>query len=129
MGLWTVDEKSEPGVLRLKVSGTLTLDEARAFVKAHNRAIDGYAGRDYKVWCDLAELSPLSGECAALFEEAKRYSSKQPSFRGSAVLVSSATVAMQHRRTSVSGGVMSTELISHDPVALREHLRSVNRRA
>ena len=129
MGAWTVDDKSEPGILRLKLSGNLTVDETRAFVTAHNRAIDGYRGRDYKVWCDISELSPLNAECAELFETAKRYSSKQPSFRGSAVLVSSATVAMQHRRTSVSGGVIGTELISDDVKALQEHLRTVNRGA
>jgi hypothetical protein len=129
MGAWKVDEKSEPGVLRLELSGTLTPDETRAFLTAHNRAIDGYRGRDYKVWCDLSALAPLSPECAALMEEVKRYSSKQPGFRGSAVLVSSATVSMQHRRTSVSGGVMGTELISDDAAVLREHLRTVYRRA
>jgi len=127
MGAWHVDVDTEPGILHLKLSGALTLEEVKAFVEAHNRAIDGYQGRDYRVWVDISELLPLRPEAADVLEESKRYSSQHPSFRGSAVLVSSATVAMQHRRTSMSGGVISTELISDDPAALRAHLRTVNR--
>jgi hypothetical protein len=127
MGSWKVDAKTEPGLLRLELVGKLTVDEARAYVDAHNRAIDGYAGSDYKVWVDLTGLLPLSADAAAVVEQSKRYSSQQPNFRGSAVLVSSATVAMQHRRTSVSGGVIGTELISDDAAALRAHLRAVGR--
>jgi hypothetical protein len=122
-----VDVKSEPGVVHCKLAGKLTEDEARAFVDAHNRAIDDFGKRTYKVWVDLTELAPLSPEAAAEVELAKRYSSHRPNFLGSAVLVSSATVAMQHRRTSVSGGVMATELISDDADALRAHLRAVER--
>jgi hypothetical protein len=128
MGNWTVDVESEPGVLRTSLAGNLSVAEAKAWHDAHNRAIDGYRGGDYKVWCDISALAPLSPEAAEVMEQAKRYSSGRPNFRGSAVLVSSATVAMQHRRTSTSGGVMDTELISDDVAALREHLRVVDRR-
>jgi hypothetical protein len=121
--------ESEPGILHLKLSGALTLPEMKAFVEAHNRAIDAYQGQDYRVWVDISDLLALRPEVADILEESKRYSNQQPNFRGSAVLVSSATVAMQHRRTSMSGGVMATELISHDPGALRAHLRSVHRRS
>jgi hypothetical protein len=125
MGTWAVDTKSEPGLLRLELEGRLTVEEARAFVEAHNEAIRQYRGRPYQVWVDLTKLVPLSAEAAAVVELSKRFSSGQPNFRGSAVLVASATVAMQHRRTSVNGGVMGTELISDDEGALRAHLRSV----
>ncbi len=129
MGKWTIDAKSEPGIVRMKVEGMLTPEETRAFLDAHNRAIDGCKGRDYRVWCDISAMAPLPAESAAIFEAAKRYSSQQPNFRGSAVLVAGATVAMQHRRTSVSGGVMDSELISDDIDALRAHLRAVDRRS
>lgn len=107
----------------------MTLDEMTAFVDAHNRAIDGYAGRDYKVWCDISKLQTLDQDCASAFEKGKQYSNAHPNFRGSAVLVASAVVAMQHRRTSVGSGVMSTELISEDVAALERHLRTVYRRS
>lgn len=129
MGIWKVDEKSEPGILKLSLEGSISLDEMKAFVEAHNRAIDGFRGGDYKVWVDLVRLLPLSPECAALFEQAKRYSSAHKNFRGSSVLVASAMVGLQHRRTSIDGGVMDTEMISDNEQALRGHLRSVFRRA
>jgi hypothetical protein len=128
MGTWSVDAKSEPGILRLKLQGMLTVAEMKAFVEAHNRAIDAYGTQDYKVWCDIAEMLPLAADGSALFEAAKRYSGEHKNFLGSAVLVSGATTAMQHRRTSVAGGVMATELISEDPAVLRAHLCTVNRR-
>ena len=34
---------------------------------------------------------------------------------------------MQHRRTSIAGGVMETELISTDEAALWEHLAALPR--
>jgi hypothetical protein len=129
MGTWNVDATSTPGILRLTLEGRLTVEEMTSFVEVHNRAIDGYNGRDYKVWCDISRLLTLSQECAQLFETAKQYSSAHENFRGSAVLVANAIVALQHRRTSVDGGVMSTELISQDVHALEQHLRSVYRRS
>lgn len=128
MGQWNVDATSTPGVLRLTLEGRLTLDEMAAFVAAHNRAIDEYGNRDYKVWCDISSLLTLSQECASQFEQAKQYSNAHPNFRGSAVLVANAVVALQHRRTSVEGGVISTELISEDVKSLEDHLRTVYRR-
>ena len=126
MGTWNVDS-STPGVLRLTLEGRFTVDEMMAFVTAHNRAIDEYLSSDYKVWCDISKLLTLGLECAALFEKAKQYSNLHSNFRGSAVLVSSAVVALQHRRTSLEGGVMNTELISQDVGALEQHLRTVYR--
>ncbi|MFO0614987.1 MAG: hypothetical protein U0414_20525 [Polyangiaceae bacterium] len=129
MGSWTVNTDEEPGILKLRLVGQLTEPEMRAFVAAHNAAIDAYKGKDYRVWVDLSELMPLSPECTELFQEAKLYSNAQRNFRGSAVLVMGAMVALQHRRTSVDAGVMPTELISSNPVELRAHLRRVHRRA
>jgi hypothetical protein len=122
---WEVDSASEPGILRLVLRGRLTTDEMRAFVVAHNAAIDGYEGTDYKVFCDIRELSPLAPDCTALFEAAKRYSEARKNFRGSAVWVTGAIVSMQHARTSKTSGVLSSELISSDEQALRAHLAKV----
>ncbi|MFO0554790.1 MAG: hypothetical protein U0271_40815 [Polyangiaceae bacterium] len=127
MGTWNVDASSEPGILKLRLDGWIGFDEMKAFVAAHNAAIDAYRGRDYKVWCDVSALRPLSPESAELFEKAKRYSATHDNFRGSSVLVADAVVALQHRRTSVDGGVMATELISNDEAQLREHLKKVYR--
>jgi hypothetical protein len=125
MGSWIVDTTSEPGILRLRLVGQITVSEMGAFVEAHNRAIDAYAGRDYKVLCDLSEMDVLEPKVAQMFEVAKRYSSSHPNFRGSGVYVASNIVGLQHRHTSIRGGVMGTELISDDMELLREHLRTV----
>jgi hypothetical protein len=129
MGTWSVDTTTTPGVLRLSLEGRFAIEEMAAFVDAHNRAIDGYGGRDYKVWCDISKLLTLGQDCVHLLEKAKQYSSAHKNFRGSAVLVASAIVALQHRRTSLDGGVMGTELISQDVHALEQHLRTVYRRS
>jgi hypothetical protein len=129
MGTWQIDPTTTPGILRMSLAGRFTSEEMVAFVEAHNLAIDGYGGADYKVWCDISKLLTLDPECARLLEKAKQYSSAHANFRGSAVLVASALIAMQHRRTSLDGGVMSTELISQDVQALERHLRTVYRRS
>ena len=125
---WEVDSRTEPGILRLTLRGRISAPTMTAFVAAHNSAIDGYEGADYKVFCDLRELSPLLPECAELFRRAKAYSDSQKNFRGSAVWVSNAIVSMQHARTSKSSGVLSTELLSSDEAALRAHLSTVWRK-
>jgi len=126
---WLVDTKTMPGVLRFVFRGQLSLQEVEQFVVAHNRAVDETRGRDYKVWVDLREMLPLSPEATQALEKAKRYSAAQPNFRGSAVLVSGATVALQHRRTSDSGGVGDTEFISTDEDDCRRYLSTVYRGA
>ena len=127
MGRWTVDGTSEPGILRLKLEGTRTVQDLRAFVEAHNRAIDTFDGQDYKVWCEIATMDPLSAEASMVFEEGQCYSSAHRNFRGSAVLVASNTTALQHRHSSIRSRVMDTEFIGSDVNLLREHLRTVYR--
>lgn len=124
---FVVDDTTEPGILRLELSGALTEAEMASFVEEHNRAIDAYGRHDYRVFCDIRQLAPLSPACTALFEKAKAHSAGKKNFQGSAVLAASALVTIQHRRTSVATGVMSTELITDDEAACRKHLASVRR--
>src|SRR5687768_9479370 len=112
MGTWNVDGTSRPGLLCLRLEGSFDEREMEAFVRAHNAAVDAFRGRDYRVFCDIRDLKPFSPECASWMERAKAHSDAQRGFQGSAVLVSSSVIALQHQRTSVSGGVASTELIS-----------------
>jgi len=127
MGNWNVDAATRPGVLSLRLEGTLSEDEMGAFVRAHDAAIDAFGTTDYRVFCDIRELRPLSPKCAALFEQAKSYSNSHRNFRGSAVLVASKLIALQHQRTSAASGVMPTELISEDEAACWKHLARVHR--
>jgi hypothetical protein len=127
MGSWQVDTVGRPGIVCVTLSGTFTEREMRAFQEAHDAAIATFGGADYRVFLDMRALTPLSPVCAEIMETCKRHSSSRPNFRGSAVLVASKVVALQHQRTSVSGGVMSTELISEDPAACEAHLARVHR--
>lgn len=127
MGTWSVDTTSRKGILSLKLEGSMSVDDMKAFVAAHNRGVDSFDGADYRVFCDIRRLAPLSPDAAAKFEAAKAYSASHANFQGSAVLVESKLVALQHQRTSVSGGVMSTELITETEAACLAHLASVRR--
>jgi len=122
---WQVDIVSEPGLLKVRLHGRLTVEDMTAFVVAHNAAIDALRGADYRVFCDIRDMSPLSPECAELMAKAKAYSASKRNCRGSAVWVASAIVSMQHVRTSKLSGVLETELLSPDEAALRAHLKTV----
>jgi hypothetical protein len=124
---WQVDVTTTPGVIRCVLTGAMGIDDVRNFVQAHNRAVDAMAGAKYRVFVDLRGLQPLSPEATEWMERAKRYSSEHPNFQGSAVLVSQATILLQHRRTSVTGGVIDSELLSDDEEACWRHLASVSR--
>lgn len=128
MGTWRVDAIQRPGIVWLELDGSFNVEEMRAFANAHDQAIENLGGRDYKVFCDIRGMQPLAPECAELFERCKRFSASRSNFRGSAVHVASAIVAMQYRRTSVASGVADTELQSEEEGALWAHLGKVYRR-
>ncbi|MGO9838609.1 MAG: hypothetical protein ACLP1X_30880, partial [Polyangiaceae bacterium] len=107
-----VDTATIRGVIRCVLTGALQTEDVRKFVDSHNAAVDAMRGADYKVWVDLRGMEPLSPEATEVMEQAKIYSSKRPNFRGSAVLVNRATILLQHRRTSLSSGVIDSELLS-----------------
>jgi hypothetical protein len=109
------------------LTGALQTEDVRQFVVAHNAAVDAMRGGDYKVWLDLRGMEPLSPEATEVMEQAKSYSSKHPNFRGSAVLVNRAMILLQHRRTSVSSGLIDSELLSDDEAVCKRHLASVHR--
>ena len=125
MAQWTIDVSD--GLLSLRMEGSFSVPEIMAFVVAHNAAVDFFGGAEYRVFCDIRELRALNPACGEQFEKAKAHSAGQAGFQGSAVLVSSKIVAMQHQRSSVMSGVMSTELISHSEEECRAHLASVRR--
>jgi hypothetical protein len=127
MGTWHVDGKSKPGILAMRLSGVFTTQEMQEFVKAHNAGVDACGSKPYRVFVDIRDLAPLSPECTATMEKAKQYSAGRNNFQGSAVLTSSSVVAMQHRRTSQSGGVLETELLSDDEAECWDHLAKVKR--
>lgn len=128
MGHWTIDDTSEPGILMMCIEGTMQVEETENAVRAHNKAVEAFGVSPYRVFVDLRKMAPLSPEAAEVLEKAKKFSAGRRNFQGSAVLVASQVVAMQHRRTSTTGGVIGSELISDDEFACRAHLRDISRR-
>ncbi len=128
MGSYQIDTDSRPGVLHFTLEGTLTVDDVHAFVSAHNAAVDHFGARDYVVFGDIRSMRPLSPEATEVMERAKRHSASKRNFRGSAILVKDAVVALQHRRTSIHGGVMPTEIISSSEEECIGHLEKLRHR-
>jgi hypothetical protein len=127
MGTFEVDASTEPGILRVRCEGSLDVAQVEEFVRLHNQAIERFGETPYRVFLDLRKLNLLSPRAAEVMEQAKLFSAARPNFQGSAVLVASSVVAMQHRRTSATSGVTATELVSDDEQACKEHLRKVSR--
>lgn len=127
MGKWSIDTRTRPGILAVRLEGAFLLDEMREFIASHNAAVDAFGTHAYRVFVDIRMLVALRPECATELEKAKRYSATRDNFQGSAVLTLGSVVAMQHRRTSQTGGVLDTELISDDEAACWRHLATVRR--
>lgn len=125
---YTIDTTTMPGVLWLRLWGSIKPVEMESFLAEHNAAIDAFGGRVYRVLCDVRRMSPLSPQASVAFESAKAYSAAHMNFQGSAVLVDSALVALQHERTSTTAGVMSTELITDSEEAALNHLSNIDRK-
>ncbi|MDB4976669.1 MAG: hypothetical protein JWN48_5010 [Myxococcaceae bacterium] len=127
MGHFRVDASSKSGVIILELHGALSVEEVQQLVAEYTVAVEALRGAPYRVFGDLRNMLPLSPEAASAYQSAKAASALQPNFQGSAVLVASSVVAMQHRRTSIEGGVSETELISSDEAACWDFLRRVQR--
>lgn len=111
------------------MSGNLTAAEMAEFERAHNAGVESFGKRDYKVLVDLRGVAaPFGPDATVVMENTKRYSSAHGNFRGSAVLVATKFIGLQHQRTSMSGGVMETELITDDETQAMRHLQTVDRR-
>jgi hypothetical protein len=127
MGTWTIDETTTPGIVRVKIDGVISLQEVRELSMSFMAAVDRLQGTPFRVFADLRTLVPLSPEVTHEFEIVKSRTAARSNFQGSAVLTASSVVAMQHRRTSQSSGVLDTELISDDEAACWQHLQTISR--
>ncbi len=127
MGRFRIDGTSKPGIIIFQLEGALSPQEMREYVAACKRTIEALHGAQFRSFVDIRVMLPLSPESTSILQEVKEHAAAQPNFQGSAVLVASSLIAMQHRRTSIASGVMETELISDDEAACWEHLRRVRR--
>lgn len=120
--MWYVEYDPGARVLTVRLTQQVTAANMRQIMRVHVQALSSTSGEPFRVLADLRGLAPLDREAATLFAEVKRAAAALPGYRGRAVLVDSATVALQQRRTSVEHQSDATELITPDEQEARSFL-------
>jgi hypothetical protein len=93
-------------------------------MRAHAQALAATGGSTFGVLADLRGLAALDRETANLFTDVKRAGAAMPGFRRRAVLVDSATVALQQKRTSVESETGHLEIITTDETEAVAYLKA-----
>ena len=122
--MWRVEYDPLERVLTLLLSREVRELEMRGLARAHAQALEATGGQRFRVLADLRGMHPLDGEASAIFSDMKRVAAHLPSYRGRAVLVDSATVAMQQRNATLADGGDPLELITLDAEQARRFARS-----
>jgi hypothetical protein len=112
--MWRIDYDPTQRLLTLRLSQEVREVEMRALARSHAQALEATAGHAFRVFVDMRGLHPLDLEGAAIFADMKRVAAKLDGYRGRAVLVDSATVAMQQRNATLEDGGDPTELITFE---------------
>lgn len=114
----------DPGEQRLTLSMREQVfgRDMRELAKAHVRALEATGGMPFKMLLDLRGLHPLDPEASEMLGDMKRVAARLEGYRGRAVLVDSATVAMQQRNTTIEDGGDDRELITLDEVKAQQFL-------
>ncbi|MCS6796928.1 MAG: hypothetical protein NZ898_00075 [Myxococcota bacterium] len=100
--MWQVLFEPERGLLTVRLSGHVALQDVRDLAEAHARALEATGAAPFRVLVDARGLVPLEPEAVLWLGAMKRVAAEQPGFRGVAVLADSATVLMQQHRVRLS---------------------------
>jgi hypothetical protein len=122
--VWYVEFDPTKKLLTLRLSASVTAQALRPMMRAHAQALAATGGSDFGVLADLRGLAPLDRESANLFSEVKRSAVALPGFRARAVLVDSATIALQQKRSSIDTDTTQFELVTNDEAEAFQHLRA-----
>ena len=122
--MWYVEFDPTKKLLTLRLGAMVTAQGVRQLMRAHAQALAATGGSEFGVLADLRGLAPLDREAANLFSEIKRSAVALPGFRGRAVLVDSATIALQQKRTSMDMDASQFELVTTDEGEALQHLRN-----
>lgn len=121
--MWRIEYDPTQRVLTMRLAREVREIDMRALARAHSQALEATAGQPFSVLADLRGLFPLDTETAAIFSDMKRVAAKLEGYRGRAVLVDSATIAMQQRNSTLEDGGDPSELITVDEQEARRHVR------
>lgn len=121
--MWFVEFDPGTQLLTLRLKAQVTSAHLRQLMRAHAQALSATGGSPFSVLADLRGLAALDREAANLFTDVKRAGAAMPGFRRRAVLVDSATVALQQKRTSVESDTAQLEIITSDEAEAHAYLR------
>jgi hypothetical protein len=123
--MWRIDYDPGQRLLTLRLAQEVREVEMRALARSHAQALEATGGQVFRVLVDLRGLHPLDVEAAAIFGDMKRVAAKLEGYRGRAVLVDSATIAMQQRNTTLEDGGDPSELITLESDEAFRYVRDI----
>jgi hypothetical protein len=121
--MWRIEYDPTQQILTLRLSREMREVDMRALARSHALALEATGGQAFRVFADLRGLHPLDADAAAIFMDMKRIAARLSGYLGRAVLVDSATVAMQQHNARVETGDESPELITLDPEEATKFIR------
>ncbi|MFK7989198.1 MAG: hypothetical protein AB8I08_24475 [Sandaracinaceae bacterium] len=127
--MWRIEYQPDERRLTLQLSKHVAPPEMRTLGRAHARALEATGGDPFRVLMDLRGLYPLDGESAEILTDMKRVASSLTGYQARAVLVDSATIAMQQRNATLEDGDDGSELVTWSPDEAIAHLSKVDLRA
>ena len=122
--MWKIEFDPRTKLLTLRLREHVGGVEMRALGVAHAEALEATGGDSFAMLADLRGMHPLDAEAVGLFWDIKRVAASVAGFRGCAVIVDSATMFMQQRRTSLADlpGVSARELVTMDEAEARRFI-------
>jgi len=121
--MWYVEFDPTKKLLTLRLTATVTAPAVRLIMRAHSQALASTGGTQFGVLADLRGLAPLDRDSANLFSEIKRSAGALPGFRARSVLVDSATIALQQKRSSIDMETTQFEVVTDDEAEAVQHIR------
>ena len=114
--MWIVTYEPTTRALTLRLRDHVGAAEARQLADAQIEAIEATAGTPFKVLLDLRWTQALDSDAVGTLSDLKLAAAASAGFRGLVVLVDSATIAMQQKRTSIlEAHPAAKELVTIDP--------------
>lgn len=123
--MWRIEYDPGQRLLTIRLTQEVREVEMRALARSHAQALEATGGQPFRVLVDLRGLHPLDLDAAAIFGDMKRVAGKLDGYKGRAVLVDSATIAMQQRNTTLEDGGDPTELITLESEEAIKHVRDL----
>ena len=122
--MWRIEYEPDEGLLTIQLAKQVAPPEMRELGLAHAKALEATGGQPFHVLLDLRGLYPLDGQSAELLSDMRRVAGSLEGYRGRAILVDSATIAMQQRNATMEDGGDPQEMITWKPEEARTHVRA-----